>query len=254
MSRRVLITGASSGIGAALAAELVTRGDTVGICARRTDRLAEVPAAHRWTIDLADLGVIDSFAAQVEAEMGGVDVLVNNAGASRRRPITKLTAAELDETMRVNFTSAANLAIALLPAMLARGSGTIVNVSSMGTRSAAARVGAYAAAKAALNHFTEALWFDLDGTGVVAKLFIPGTTATEFSVDRPGNDPPFPQDPRHTMAPEDVARAMADFIDDDSGAFEGFANDAHRATSAKKYVDHNAFLGAYRAQIAAARR
>jgi short-subunit dehydrogenase len=254
MSRRVLITGASSGIGAALAAELVARGDVVGICARRADRLAEVPAAHRWIIDLADIDGIDAFAAQVEADMGGVDVLVNNAGASRRRPMTTITADEFDETMRVNFTSAVRLTLALLPAMLERGSGLVVNVSSMGTRSAAARVGAYAAAKAAINHFTEALYFDLEGTGVAAKLFIPGSTATEFSVARPGNDPPFPQDPRYVMAPEDVARAFADFIDDGSGAFEGFASDAHRAQSAKKYVDHNAFLGAYRDQLAAARR
>jgi short-subunit dehydrogenase len=254
MSRRVLITGASSGIGAALAAELVGRGDTVGICARRADRLASVPAAHRWTVDLADIDGIDAFAAKVESEMGGVDVLVNNAGASRRRPMTAITADEFDETMRVNFTSAVRLTSALLPAMLERRDGLVVNVSSMGTRSAAARVGAYAAAKAALNHYTEALWFDLDGTGVRAKLFIPGTTATEFSVDRPGNDAPFPQDPRYTMAAEDVARVFADFIDDDSGAFEGFASEGHSKQSARKYVDHNAFLGTYREQIAAARR
>jgi short-subunit dehydrogenase len=254
MSRRVLITGASSGIGAALASELANRGDTVAICARRADRLAEVPATHRFTVDLADLDRIDGFARDVEDALGGVDVLVNNAGASRRRSMIAITPDELDETMRVNFTSAVRLTSALLPGMLERGDGQIVNVSSMGTRSAAARVGAYAAAKSALNHYTEALWFDLDGTGVRAKLFIPGSTATEFSIDRPGNDPPFPQDPRYVMAPEDVARAFADFIDDDSGVFEGFASDAHRRQSSKKYVDHNAFLATYREQIAAARR
>jgi short-subunit dehydrogenase len=248
MSRRVLITGASSGIGAALARRLVEQGDTVGICARRADRLAEVPAAHRWTIDLADLDAIADFAAQAERDLGGIDVLVNNAGAPRRRAMPVISPHEFDETMRVNFMSAVRLSQAVLPAMLARGSGTIVNVSSMGTRSASAGVGAYAAAKSALNHFTEALYFDLDGTGVQAKLFIPGSTASEFSTPKDGNDPPFPQDPRQVQQPEEVAQAFAAFLDDDT--FEGYANEAHRALTARKYADHNAFLGSYREALA----
>ncbi|HEX7094508.1 MAG TPA: SDR family NAD(P)-dependent oxidoreductase [Acidimicrobiales bacterium] len=250
MSRRVLITGASSGIGAALAAELTARGDEVAICARRTDRLALVPAAHRFTVDLADLDGIVPFARQVEQAMGRVDVLVNNAGAPRRRSTTVLTVDELDETMRVNFTSAVHLTLALLPGMIERRSGLVVNVSSMGTRSAAARVGAYAAAKGALNLFTEALWFDLAGTGVRAKLFIPGSTATEFSTDKPGNDPPFPQDPRYVQQPDEVARALAAFIDADNDDFEGYANPAHQQQTAQKYADHNAFLAAYKARLA----
>jgi short-subunit dehydrogenase len=252
MRRRVLITGASSGIGAALARLLTERGDTVGICARRGDRLAEVPAAHRWTVDLADLDGIEPFAARVEREMGGVDVLVNNAGAPRRRAMTAITPAEFDETMRLNFSSPVRLTLALLPAMLARGDGLVVNVSSMGTRTAAARVGAYASAKAALNHFTEALYFDLVGSGVRAKLFIPGSTASEFSTPKDGNDPPFPQDPRYVMQPDDVARAFADFIDDESDAFEAFANEAHARQTSAKYADHNAFLAAYRERLGAA--
>lgn len=248
------MTGASSGIGAALAAELVARGDEVAICARRGDRLAEVPAEHRFTVDLADLDAIPSLVASVQDAMGGVDVLVNNAGAPRRRRAHVLTHDELDETMRVNFTSAVHLALALLPGMIERRSGVVVNVSSMGTRSLAARVGAYAAAKAALNHFTEALYFDLAGTGVRAKLFIPGSTATEFSTDKPGNDAPFPQDPRTILDPADVARALADFIDDESDDFERFVIDAHREQSVKKYADHNAYLAAARRAMTSQQR
>lgn len=226
----------------------------MAICARRADRLAEVPASHRYTIDLSDLDAIEPFAERVERDLGGVDVLVNNAGAPRRRSMIAITAEEFDETMRVNFTSAVRLASALLPSMLERGSGLVVNVSSMGSRSAAARVGAYAAAKAALNHYTEALWFDLDGTGVRARLFIPGSTSSEFSTDKPGNDAPFPQDPRQVMSPEDVAAVFADFIDagtstEDDGVFEGFASDTHRELSATKYADHNAFLLGYRKML-----
>ena len=252
MGRNVLITGASSGIGAATARLLVDRGDVVGICARRADRLAEVPAAHRWTVDLADLDAIEPFAARAARDMGGVDVLINNAGAPRRRSMTRITVDEFDETMRVNFASAVRLTLALLPGMLEKGSGLVVNVSSMGSRSVAMNVGAYAAAKAALNHFTEALHFDLAGTGVRAQLFIPGSTSSEFSTDKPGNDPPFPQDPRHVMAPDDVARALVEFLDRDE--FEGFASDAHRRQSVMKYTDHNAFLAAAKRRLADARR
>ena len=160
MGRRVLVTGASSGIGAAVATRLTDAGDTVAICARRADRLAEVPAQFRYTVDVGDLASLPELAAQVQHDLGGVDLLINNAGAARRRPMQRITLDEFHETMNVNFWSAVHLTHALLPAMLERDSGTIVNVSSMGTRTLAGRTGAYTAAKGALNHYTEALHLD----------------------------------------------------------------------------------------------
>ena len=85
---RVLVTGASSGLGAALAEGLAERGAIVGLCARRADRLEEVlarvqvhaPASRAWSVDLADLDGIDRFAAPVVEELGGLDLLINNAG------------------------------------------------------------------------------------------------------------------------------------------------------------------------------
>lgn len=242
MGRRVIVTGASSGIGAALAARLTAMGDEVAICARRADRLAEVPAAHRFVVDVGDLGSLAAFAAAAEAAMGGVDLLVNNAGAPRRRTMQTIALDEFHETMAVNFWSAVHLTAALLPGMLERGSGTVVNVSSMGTRTLAKGTGAYTAAKAAVNHYTEALYFDLIGTGVTAKLFVPGTTATEFSTPKPGNDPPFPQDPATVMAVEDVVDAFVAFIDSDD--FEGYANPAFARMTARKFADHSAYIAA----------
>lgn len=257
--RRVLVTGASSGIGAAAAVRFGALGARVGICARRVDRLDETrsaclaagaPECRVWPLDVADLDAVDAFGAAVVGEWGGVDCLVNNAGASRRRAMDRITRDEWDETFRVNFWSCVRLVEAFLPGMLERGDGRIVNVSSMGTRSGARNVGAYAAAKAALNHWTEALWLDLAGSGVDAKLFIPGSTASEFSQDRPGNDPPVAQDPRGIMAVDDVAAALVGFACDDRA--EGFASEAHAKLSAKKYADHDAWLRTYRDMLAAA--
>lgn len=248
VGQRVLITGSSSGIGAALAVELARAGAFVGLAARRGDRLEQVLGDVRdvggdgcwWTLDLADLDRVAPFAERAWAEMGPIDVLVNNAGAPRRRSMKRLTSEELDETMAVNFTGSARLTLALLPLMLERDSGTIVNVSSMGTQSMAFRTGAYAAAKAALNLFTEGLYFDLAGTGVRAHLFTPGSTATEFSTPKPGNDDPFPQPPDAFMDPADVAKALIAKLGNDD--FEGFAAPALQETAQAKRADPNGYL------------
>ncbi len=246
--QRVLVTGASSGIGAALAVELGRRRAFVGLAARRGDRLEQVLEEVRdaggdgcwWTLDLADLESVAPFADRAWAEMGPIDVLVNNAGAPRRRSMKRLTPVELDETMAVNFTGSARLTLALLPYMLERDSGAIVNVSSMGTQSMAFRTGAYGAAKAALNLFTEALYLDLAGTGVRAHLFTPGSTATEFSTPKPGNDDPFPQPPGSSMDPTDVAKALIAKLGNDD--FEGFAAPALKDTAQAKRADTNGYL------------
>lgn len=246
--QRVLITGSSSGIGAALAVELARGGAFVGLAARRGDRLEQVLGDVRdvggdgcwWTLDLADLDRVAPFAERAWDEMGPIDVLVNNAGAPRRRSMKRLTPEELDETMAVNFTGSARLTMALLPYMLERDSGAIVNVSSMGTQSMAFRTGAYGAAKAALNLFTEGLYFDLAGTGVQAHLFTPGATATEFSTPKPGNDDPFPQPPDAFMDPVDVAKALIAKLGNDD--FEGFAAPALKETAQAKRADPNGYL------------
>jgi len=243
---RALVTGASSGIGAALAVALAREGATVGICARREDRLTEVfeqvralvPESRMWVFDVGDLDAIPGFVARVDAELGGVDLLVNNAGIPKRRPIPELTADDLEEVMRVNFFAPVALVRAVLPGMLERDRGRIVNLSSMGAHSMAARVGAYAASKGALELYTEALHLDLLGTGVDAQLFVPGTSRTEFSLPREGNDPPF--GPPSGMEPDAVAAAIIAQVR--AGDFEAFACDDYANIAAAKRADTNAFL------------
>jgi short-subunit dehydrogenase len=195
---KILVTGASSGIGAALGPVLAARGATVGLVARRADRLEQVRAqcdsagrdgggsAVVWPADLGDLDRARTLAADVLAAWGTVDCIVNNAAIPKRVRATDLTMAELDETMRVNFLSPAQLTLALLPHWLERKAGLIVNVSSMGGRLAIANESAYNASKFALAGFSEALRIDLEGTGVGIKLILPGPIDTEIW-DQPGN-------------------------------------------------------------------
>ena len=249
------MTGASSGIGAASAVALAEAGATVALCARREDRLREVlercrehaPGSAMFPVDLVDLDSLPELAQRIEAELGPVDLLVNNAGIAKRRRMPDLTVAELDGVMRVNFYAPVVLTGALLPGMVERGHGRIVNVSSMGTRSAALRVGGYAASKAALELWTEGLMLDLLGTGVRAQLLVPGTTNTEFSRPSADNEPPFPPDP-NAQEPDAVAAALIALLRSDD--FEGFASDAHAATSRAKRSDPNAFLASVREHLA----
>jgi short-subunit dehydrogenase len=255
-----LVTGASSGIGAASAVALAAAGAAaVGLCARREDRLQEVlervrvhaPWSEVFVADLADLDGIPAFADRVEERLGPVDLLVNNAGVPKRRRMQDISRGELEETMRINFFAATTLTGALLPGMLARGLGRIVNVSSMGTRTAAVRVGGYAASKAALELWTEGLMLDLVGTGVVAQLLVPGTTRTEFARPRDEHDEPFPPDP-NALEPEAVADALVALVRSD--AFEGYASDAHAELARTKRTDPNAFLAMVRDHLGSAAR
>ena len=127
----ILVTGASSGIGAALAPMLAARGATVGIVARRKDRLEEVlarcvehaPGSRLWAADLGDLDAAERVAREAWDAFDGVDCLVNNAAIPKRTPVQRLTREEVDTVMRVNFTSPVRMTFALLPDWLARDSG-----------------------------------------------------------------------------------------------------------------------------------
>ena len=192
----ILVTGASSGIGAALAPVLAARGATVGIVARRADRLEAVldecrrhsPDSRMWVCDLADPDAAAALAVEADAAFGGLDVLVNNAAIPKRRFVQAITPDEVDETMRVNFTSPMRMTLAVLPGMLARDRGVIVNVASVGGRIGILQESAYCASKFALTGWSESIAADLWNTGVDVRLVHPGPIDTEIW-DQPGNDP-----------------------------------------------------------------
>ncbi len=194
---KILVTGASSGIGAALAPMLAAKGATVGIVARRKERLEVVleqcrehaPKSRLWAVDLGDLDAAERVAIEAWEAFDGLDCLVNNAAIPKRTPMERLTNDDVDNVMRVNFTSPVRMTLALLPQWLERGRGCVVNVSSLGGRLGIIHEGAYCASKFALCGWSEVMAVDLYGTGVEVKLALPGPIETEIW-DLPDNDPP----------------------------------------------------------------
>jgi short-subunit dehydrogenase len=216
----ILLTGASSGIGAALAPQLAARGATVGVVARRVERLEAVVAECRehsadstvWVADLGDLATATHVAEAAIERFGRVDALVNNAAIGKRKLTQTLTDDDLDTTMRINFTSPIRMAMTLLPSMIERGSGLIVNVSSMGGRLGIAHEAAYCASKFAMAGWSESARIDLDGTGVRVKLVLPGPIDTEIWEQQPGELPGLYDGPfvTATDCAADIVAAMED--------------------------------------------
>jgi NAD(P)-dependent dehydrogenase (short-subunit alcohol dehydrogenase family) len=162
--KKILITGASSGIGLETALRVGEAGGEVLLVSRTREKLEEVAAqveaaggtAHVHPADLADLEDIDRLAAEVLEVHGGVDVLVNNAGRSIRRSVARSYDRfhDFERTMQLNYFGALKLILAFLPGMRERKAGHIINVSSIGVQTNTPRFSAYVASKAALDAFS----------------------------------------------------------------------------------------------------
>jgi thioester reductase-like protein len=162
--KRIMITGASSGIGLETALKIGEAGGEVLLVSRTREKLEEVArqvedaggTAHVHPCDLSDLDDIDRLAQEVLDEHGGVDVLLNNAGRSIRRSVARSYDRfhDYERTMRLNYFGALKLILALMPGMRERKSGHIINVSSIGVQTNTPRFSAYVASKAALDAFS----------------------------------------------------------------------------------------------------
>jgi uncharacterized protein len=186
--RRVLLTGASSGIGRELALALAASGTRLVLTARRADRLEAVadeivrrghPRPATMTADLARRGAASELADEAQAALGTIDVLVNNAGGGvggSQWSVGDQDAAR--EAFEINYWSPLALTRALVPGMRKRGEGAVVNVTSMSQISTWLAFGAYAATKAALGVATETLRLELSGSPIHVLEAIPGPVDT----------------------------------------------------------------------------
>ncbi|WP_404379989.1 SDR family NAD(P)-dependent oxidoreductase [Knoellia locipacati] len=219
----VLLTGATGTIGAALARRLADRGARVTLLARTPaplEALALATGGTAFAADLCDPASLEGLVARVEAQNGPVDVLLNNAGAETTGLLTDLTAEQLRRTIDLNLTAPLELCRQVMPGMLERGSGHLVNVSSMAGVATFPGLAVYGASKAGLTHATSGLRADLRGSAVGTLAVEIGPVASEM-MDRIGlygpSEAAFARILRARLLtmldPDDVARRVVSAIE-----------------------------------------
>lgn len=223
MSRRTLVTGASRGIGEAFARACAARGDELVLVARDTARLEtladELDAAHGTACDVltadltapADLAAVE---ARVAATDAPVDLLINNAGFGSHGHLDELDVDRETRMLELNVIATTRLTHRAAGAMVARGGGAVVNVSSILSFQPGPNVATYAAGKGFVRHLTEALHEELADTGVRVMALCPGFTRTDIFAAA-GSEPAMVPDVLW-MSPGQVAEAALDDLD--SGA------------------------------------
>ena len=215
--RVAVVTGASSGIGRAIALTLADRGAIVVGLARRKALLNELapelagrsPGSGTVECDVADADAFRAALDSVAAELGRVDILVNNAGVDLMLPVPGGDTATVREVFDVNFFATAAGTLAVIPGMVERGWGVVVNVSSDTARAPEPRQGAYAASKAAISAFSESVALEVAGRGVHVHVLYPGWVPTAMGLS--GNEDGGSLPPRMVRRTEQqVATLVAD--------------------------------------------
>ena len=221
--RAVLVTGGSRGIGRAIAQAFAEQGDRVAVhwgssrdLAERV--LADLPGDGHVLVqaDMADAGAVGDMVDRAAAELGGLDVLVNNAGVFRAHPPLTTSYDEWQaawaQTLAVNLVGAANATFRAVPHLIAAGGGAVVNVSSRGAFRGEPNNPAYGASKAGLNAFAQSMALALAPQGISVTCVAPGFVQTEMArevLDGPGGDAVRAQSPFGRVArPEEVASAV----------------------------------------------
>ena len=218
-----MITGASRGLGAALATKLAARGARLALVARSAEPLAKLAAdlgGAAYPADLEDLDHVDELVTRIAAD-GPIDVLVNNAGLDLTGRLAELPAEQIRALFTVNLIAPVLLCRAVIPRMRAQGHGHLVNVSSLAGTNALPGVAPYAASKAGLSHFTAGLRAELKGTGITTTLAEIGTVESTMMDSLRAHEPTRRALARletlhlvHDLTMDDVADALVRAIDE----------------------------------------
>lgn len=215
-----LVTGGGRGIGRAIAQRLASLGASVAICGRDraaledsagTIRKLGVRSFSRVT-DVANAAQVEELVAKTEATLGAISVLVNNAGIGLFGPAHERTEADWNRVLDTNLKGVFLVSRAVVPSMIRRGAGDIINISSLAGKNTFAGGGLYCASKWGLMGLSGCMMEDLREHGIRVSVICPGSVGTEFSGHRP-------KDPSKALHAEDVAHAVEAIVTQRPGSF-----------------------------------
>jgi uncharacterized protein len=217
--RVVLITGASSGIGRCIAIDLAARGAIVVGCGRSSERLQALSTElHRTSplssvirCDVAELDQVRAMVSTVLSEFGKIDILINNSGIGMRKAFADTPIEVIEALMRTNYFGTVYCTHEVLPSMIARGSGHIVNISSAAGKIGTLNIAGYCASKFAVNGLSESLYHELTPLGIHLSVVCPGPVRTDFNKAFADTPPKSPSS--LVVSPEFVSAAVIKAIE-----------------------------------------
>jgi len=206
-NKTAIVTGGTRGIGRAIAKALVSAGVNVAITARSEDDIASTiselnGAARGYVCDVRDYDQVQS----VFAEIGGVDILINNAGIGAFAPVELMSPEEFRAVLETNLFGVFYCCHEAIPLMKQRGGGYIINISSLAGTNAHPKMAAYNASKFGLNGFSEALMQEVRHDGIKVSYIMPGSVNTEFGGDEPSDEKSW------QLQPADIAQVVMDLL------------------------------------------
>jgi len=213
--RIAIVTGGTRGIGRAIAKALASEGARVAITARDEKEIADAVAKLNqssggklagYVCDVRDYEQVKSVFARAAQDLGGVDVLVNNAGIGIFAPVESMSVEDFRAVLETNVFGVFHCCHEAIPLMKQRGGGYIINISSLAGTNAHAEMAAYNASKFGLNGFSEALMQEVRHDGIKVSYIMPGSVNTEFGGDEPSDEKSW------QLQPDDIARVVLNLL------------------------------------------
>ena len=213
-NRVAIVTGGTRGIGRAIAASLASAGVKVAITARNEKDLSDAVSelnqnghAAGYVCDVRDYEQVKSTIAQIAADLGGIDILINNAGIGIFETVESMQVEDFHAVLQTNVFGVFYCCHEVIPLMQQRGGGYIINISSLAGANPHPRMAAYNASKFALNGFSEALMQEVRHDNIKVSYIMPGSVNTEFGGDSPSDENNW------QLQPADIARAVMDLLE-----------------------------------------